>query len=487
MRENKKKTDYIRHLQQGIIDQKHPLVWLVDSFTESVHLIDPYEVGFPFLYVNEKFTDMTGYGNEIIGNKKNFLEGAETDEEASRKMKEVIEFEESSTIEMVNYRKNGTLFWKEINLYPLYDDYNELLVYICVQHDITYKKTGGSNKEIQTFQSPYDIHSNLIVFITPDGILEKPKINSSSIEMINDKAGQYAADFIVEEDKEKYSRCFHNAMQGNVENAQIRVIHDNKNIVELDIIYIPFYSGKKINGIHIIYKNSTSHDKTNQFLIDAEKYNIARKLALSIADEVKLPLTSLRNFMQLASLDANIEPNYVEAMLSEIDRIELITTGLPFLLRPRIISFEKQNLRTSLEYICEVLYTSALAKDIEIHLAYHTKTEEIDGNKKGLQYVFLQVIKNAMEAMPLGGVISVEVTDNTNESVLIRMIDEGKGMKEEELEKVKQTFYTTKKEGLGLALTICNNIIKEHKGSLNLISKENKGTIVEIVLPTTLP
>src|SRR5699024_11709455 len=99
-----------------IIDQKHPLVWLVDSFTESVHLIDPYEVGFPFLYVNEKFTDMTGYGNEIIGNKKNFLEGAETDEEASRKMKEVIEFEESSTIEMVNYRKNGTLFWKEINL-----------------------------------------------------------------------------------------------------------------------------------------------------------------------------------------------------------------------------------------------------------------------------------------------------------------------------------------------------------------------------------
>src|SRR5699024_1833496 len=100
----------------------------------------------------------------------------------------------------------------EINLYPLYDDYNELLVYICVQHDITYKKTGGSNKEIQTFQSPYDIHSNLIVFITPDGILEKPKINSSSIEMINYKVDQYAADFIVVVDIAISSLCFHISM-----------------------------------------------------------------------------------------------------------------------------------------------------------------------------------------------------------------------------------------------------------------------------------
>src|SRR5699024_6713170 len=96
------------------------------------------------------------------------------------------------------------------------------------------------------------------------------------------------------------------------------------------------------------------------------------------------------------------------------------------------------------------------------------------------KYVFLQLIKNAIDAMPLGGEILIEVTEETSESILIRVSDEGKGIAEEEVEKVKQPFYTTKTNRLGLALTICNNIIKEHKGSFTLISNKNKGTNVEI-------
>lgn len=182
MRENREKTDRVRHLQQEIMNQKHPLVWLVDSFTESVHLIDPYEEGFPFLYVNERFTDITGYGNEIIGYKKDFLEGADTDEEASRKLEEVIEFEQSATIEILNYRKDGTPFWKEIYLNPLYDDQKELFAYIGMQHDITYKKARGNLKEKQSPYSTSDIHSSMISFINPAGIIEKTKINSPSIK-----------------------------------------------------------------------------------------------------------------------------------------------------------------------------------------------------------------------------------------------------------------------------------------------------------------
>src|SRR5699024_8185027 len=457
---------------------KHPLVWLVDSFTESVHLIDPYEEGFPFLYVNERFTDITGYGNEIIGYKKDFLEGADTEEEASRKLEEVIEFEQSATIEILNYRKDGTPFWKEIYLNPLYDDQKELFAYIGMQHNITYKKARGNLKEKQSPYSTSDIHSSMISFINPDGIIEKTKINSPSIKTINSKVGQHAVDFIAEEDKAKDFQCFRNAMKGNIENAQIRIIHENEGTLEFDVIYIPSYSGEKINGVHIIYKNIAGHEKTNQLLIDAEKYNAARKLAISIANDVKLTLTYLKGFVQLASLDADEELDYFDVMLSEIERVELITTGLSFLLQPRIIFFQKHNLRSCLEYICKVMYTSALANNIEINLAYHTNKEDINANKKGLKYVFVQLIKNAIDAMPHGGKISIEVTEETSDSVLIRVRDEGKGIEEEAFEKVKQPFYTTKMNRLGLALTICNNIIKEHKGSFTLKSNKNKGTTV---------
>src|SRR5699024_10334879 len=142
--------------------------------------------------------------------------------------------------------------------------------------------------------STNDIHSSMISFVNPDGIIEKPKINSPSIKSIDIIVGLHAVDFIVDEDKAKDLQCFRNAMKCNIENDQMRFINVNKETLEFNVIYIPSYSGGKINGVHIIYKNITGHDKTNQLLIDAEKYNAARKLALSIADDVKLPLTSLK-------------------------------------------------------------------------------------------------------------------------------------------------------------------------------------------------
>src|SRR5699024_8271393 len=168
-------------------------------------------------------------------------------------------------------------------------------------------------------------------------------------------------------------------------------------------------------------------------------------------------------------------------------RRQLITTGLCFLLQRRLISVQKPKLRTCQEYAFRAEYTSARSRNSASDLLYDDYSDEIYKNKRSVKYEFLQLIKNAIDAMPLGGEISIEVTEDTSDSILIRVSDEGKGIEEEAFEKVKQPFYTTKTNRLGLALTICNNIIKEHKGSFTLKSNKNKGTIVEITLPITLP
>src|SRR5699024_2356397 len=121
----------------------------------------------------------------------------------------------------------------------LYDDQKELFAYICMQHDITYKKTSGNIQGKSSSSSTNDIYSSMISFVNPDGIIEKPKINSPSIKTINSKVGQQAIDFIVEEDKAKDFQCFRNAMKGNIENVQIRIIQGNEETLELDVIYIP--------------------------------------------------------------------------------------------------------------------------------------------------------------------------------------------------------------------------------------------------------
>src|SRR5699024_561668 len=100
------------------------------------------------------------------------------------------------------------------------------------------------------------------------------------------------------------------------------------------------------------------------------------------------------------------------------------------------------------------------------------------------EYIFIQLIKNAVESMPLGGEVFIEVKYQPDGIILIKFIDEGLGIEKQNLKKVKEPFYTTKENRVGIALTLCENIINEHKGSLTLINRKKKGIIAEIRLPT---
>lgn len=481
---NRRKSDTVLQLQQEIINQKHSLVWIMNSFEEAVQLIDPYEEGFPILYVNQKFTELTGYPNdEVIGYKQDFLEGIDTDLDASKKIKEVILAEQSTTIEILNYHKDGTPFWKELYLNAVYNNQKELFAYIGITKDVTYKKTNGNRKEIQTRQHTINSHCTMMSFINLDGIIEKSNVISPSFKTINTYIGQHYTTAVAEEDKEKLIQVFHKTIKGYVENAQFRIVQDDQNIIELDILSIPAYSGKKINGVHVIYKNISGDNKTYKLLNDAEKHQTVRKMALSTIDIIKPPLTTLKGFIELSRLSSNLERDYTDIMLTEISRIEQLVKGLSLISQPRIITLEEENLRILLEQIRTFMYTTALMKNIEILLVYHTNKEQIQCDKENLTFALTQLIQNSIEAMHLGGIITIEVTDRTIESLLIRIIDEGDGIPIKELEKVKQPFYTTKNDNLGLGLMICNNIIREHKGTLTLISKKNEGTIAEIILP----
>ncbi|MCY9025334.1 ATP-binding protein [Priestia megaterium] len=100
-----------------------------------------------------------------------------------------------------------------------------------------------------------------------------------------------------------------------------------------------------------------------------------------------------------------------------------------------------------------------------------------------MKQVFINILKNAIEAMPYGGEIKVELKKKDNNHIHIQIIDEGVGVSKERIKHLGEPFYSIKEDGIGLGLMICFNIIQQHKGTLSIESEVNKGTSVEICLP----
>ncbi|MGG0288664.1 ATP-binding protein [Peribacillus butanolivorans] len=121
--------------------------------------------------------------------------------------------------------------------------------------------------------------------------------------------------------------------------------------------------------------------------------------------------------------------------------------------------------------------------DIQFTLSVEESPIFITCEKNQFKQVFLNVLRNAIEAMNMGGEIHINIKQGSDGACIISFQDQGRGILEELLPRLGEPFYTLKEKGAGLGLMVCHKIIKQHDGSLYYKSKVNDGTLVEITLP----
>jgi two-component system sporulation sensor kinase A len=215
----------------------------------------------------------------------------------------------------------------------------------------------------------------------------------------------------------------------------------------------------------------------------SEKLTMIGEMAAGIAHEIRNPLTTLKGFVQIMRKDAP-QPVYFDLMFSELERIETITDEFLALAKPQVSEFKQKDVRQLLDNVVMLLSTQAILQNIEIETVYQD-VPLIVCAENHLKQVFINIIKNAIEAMSDGGKIMIRVHPEHNETdqVRISIEDQGCGIPEERMAKLGEPFYTLKEKGTGLGLMICYKFIKEHGGQLFFVSKVGKGTTVHIVLP----
>lgn len=239
--------------------------------------------------------------------------------------------------------------------------------------------------------------------------------------------------------------------------------------------------------LYLLFTLEKKEKRLLETQINNERLEVAAQVAAGIAHEIKNPLVPIKGFIQLEKYKAGstLGQETIRLLLNEINRIEKIINE--FLTLARIDKDEKVsvNIIETLKDVLALMSVEASSKEIvmKTNLDEIQETILVQGNKNHLIQIFQNIIKNSLEVEVKGGLIEILVKKDKKE-VRISIKDNGHGMSAEQLRKIGTPFYSTKEQGTGMGVAICQRLVKNHGGRLNIVSQAGKGTTVEIYLPT---
>jgi signal transduction histidine kinase len=222
---------------------------------------------------------------------------------------------------------------------------------------------------------------------------------------------------------------------------------------------------------------------------ESERSKAVSMLAAEVAHEIGNPLNSLYLHLQfLQRLLKNPGANLADASQevaearSEVERLDAIINQFLHALRPGKPVFEPLDLKSLVLDSLNFMRQEITDRKIQIEFYWGENVPQINGDANQLKQAFYNLARNAMQAMPSGGKLTVRCSADDS-FVMLSVSDSGCGIKPENMQKIFRPFFTTKNAGTGLGLMIVERIVREHGGSLTVDSRENVGTTFTISLP----
>jgi len=263
---------------------------------------------------------------------------------------------------------------------------------------------------------------------------------------------------------------------------------DEKRI--FDIAKTPLLDNKmNPYGTIIVFEDITEKISLQHQLLTSEKLASIGLLSAGVAHEINTPLTGISSYVQMLQKKLPNSPHsqILEKIEVQTERVaRIIKNLLNFARSPSDFSFQRVNLKENLQEIISLIDYKLKTMNIKLELNFSpVKPIWVQGER--LQQVFINIILNAIDAMPNGGTLTIGLSQNASE-VVINIQDTGTGIKKQHLPHIFDPFFTTKGlgKGTGLGLSISYAIIKEHEGNITVESESRKGSLFTITVPTDL-
>ncbi len=457
-----------------------------------------------FLNVNKALLDMLGYESEEQFLKIDLPRDLYVRPEDRTRLKEMMERDGRVIDYEVQFkRRDGSTIPILLTAHARYDGQGNIVGYEGLNVDLTQRKL--MEKELR---EAYDF-MNKIVQSSPNSITAtdmKGNIliwNQAAEETLGYKASEVIGKMNIlkiypEGLARKVMHMLRSDQYGGIGRLNsfpmVYVRHDGE-VVEGNLSAAIIYDsrGKEIASVGSFVdlrdrlKMERALRDTQEQLLQSEKLAAMGRLTSQIAHELNNPLYGIMNTLEL--LKTEIAPDNKRRKILEMALSE--TVRLSDLLR-KMLSFSKPDqeerhpvdINSVIDEILLLHEKQLRENDINIVSTFDEELGLVIASKNQLRQVFLNMVANARDAMPDGGALTV-TTVGEADTVKVEIKDTGIGIREENLDKIFDSFFTTKGEvkGVGLGLSVCYGFIKEHEGDIEVKSKEGEGTTFTITLP----
>ncbi len=250
-------------------------------------------------------------------------------------------------------------------------------------------------------------------------------------------------------------------------------------------------------GVVLLIRDLTRIKELEEAVRRADRLSMLGTLAAGLAHEIKNPLGGIKGAAQLLAQELKEHPQvteYTQVMIREADRVNGIIEELMDLSNPRQTEWTEVNLTRTLNDIVLFQREAHRGQDIEFRLLLDPSIPPISGDENLLTRLFLNLIKNAGEAVTRQGLVEIRSRISADVHmtqpgtkpvpfVVIDIFDNGCGIPEDALEQIFTPFFTSKSGGSGLGLPICQKIVTEHQGFMKISSTPDEGTTIRVALP----
>lgn len=261
-------------------------------------------------------------------------------------------------------------------------------------------------------------------------------------------------------------------------------------------------SGDRI-GVILLLRDLTNIRKLEEAVRQADRLSVLGTLAAGLAHEIKNPLGGIKGAAQLLERELPEESDlveYIRVVLKEVGRVNRIVEELLNLTAPRKLTLSKVNLNRVVGDIMVLQKRAVKRKNISFLQEFDLSIPPFLADEGLLAQLFLNLIKNAAEAVAgtagpgtikvISRVVSeysmTKKGERPSRFVAIDIIDNGPGIPKDQMENVFTPFFTTKSKGTGLGLPICQKIVSEHRGMMEVESEAGSGTTFTVMIPLIL-
>ncbi|WP_316570272.1 PAS domain S-box protein [Neobacillus sp. YIM B06451] len=443
-----------------------------------------------FVRVNPMYTAIFGYEeHELLG--KNFDEfgypGRDT--EILEQVKQGLTF---TNLRTEGYHKNGTILDLAASFSPFKDSNGDVAAVIGIFRDIS--ESIKLERELKKSRELYRViieNTTDLISIFKNNRKKTFLFASPSHEKWFGRppeqiVGRSLYDFISDEEAASFSvllQQFERTGEPILFEKEMRTVQGDTIYLEYNVS--PIYNdSNEIETFLAIARNITDRVRNEAALRNLDRLSIIGQLAAGVAHEIRNPLTSLKGFSKLlhGGTSAEKQEEYLDIIQNELERIDIIVNEFMSLAKPQAIVFKRAQLYSIIESTINILQPQALLHNVQVKTNYPATNIEMMCSENQLKQVFVNFLKNAIEAMPDGGNVYIKVQLVKKNRVLIKFKDEGIGIDPEIIGYLGTPFYTTKDKGIGLGLTVSNKILQEHGGKMKIDSQAGIGTTVSVEL-----